>query len=218
MFVLKDTIAFVKHWLDDQWEKTNGSASVIYLAFGSIARFVPEQITEIADAISPYPLVWSLDGQSQLFLTPSFKEDRSHLILDWAPQRLILLHPAVRLFVSHGGWNSLVEGMLGGKPILIWPRFGDQFSNGYRLEHEFKNGRMIANSTVENQHRTLPSYEITQYIIEIFQREEIYTKAAREMRKMLTDAQETTSRKHLEEIVDIIENQEVSRTKNRHEL
>jgi UDP:flavonoid glycosyltransferase YjiC (YdhE family) len=48
------------------------------------------------------------------------------LLVAWAPQLAVLCHPAVKLFVSHGGLNSTHEGLAAGKPLLVTPFFADQ--------------------------------------------------------------------------------------------
>ena len=47
----------------------------------------------------------------------------------WAPQKLILGHPAAAAFVSHCGWNSTLESVFGGIPIVAWPMFAEQKIN-----------------------------------------------------------------------------------------
>ncbi|CAF1538270.1 unnamed protein product, partial [Adineta steineri] len=147
-----DTMVSVKEWLDMQWEKTKEFSSVIYVAFGSIVNLTGEQIVEISRSIASYPSIWSLKNDYHKYLPSSNNE--MHLVLDWVPQRLILSHPAVKLFISHGGWNSVLESMSAGKPMLILPMFGDQFLNGHRIEHEFGTGRVIRN-TKSNGHQRL---------------------------------------------------------------
>ncbi|KAK6920968.1 UDP-glucuronosyl/UDP-glucosyltransferase [Dillenia turbinata] len=47
-------------------------------------------------------------------------------IVNWAPQEEVLAHPSTGCFVSHCGWNSVMEGISVGVPFLCWPCFADQ--------------------------------------------------------------------------------------------
>uniref|UniRef100_A0A0D9V6G2 Uncharacterized protein n=1 Tax=Leersia perrieri TaxID=77586 RepID=A0A0D9V6G2_9ORYZ len=52
-----------------------------------------------------------------------------NFVWGWAPQVLILNHPAVGVFVMHCGWNSMLEAVTAGVPMVTWPRYADQFYN-----------------------------------------------------------------------------------------
>ena len=47
-------------------------------------------------------------------------------MLNWVPQNDLLADPRVRLFVSHGGLNSVVESVYHAKPLLVFPLVWDQ--------------------------------------------------------------------------------------------
>lgn len=56
-------------------------------------------------------------------------------VLSWAPQRSLLAHPRCRLFVSHAGYNSVLEAVHSGVPMLLLPVFFDQHRNARTVEY-----------------------------------------------------------------------------------
>ncbi|CAF1300067.1 unnamed protein product [Adineta ricciae] len=190
-----DTTIRVKQWLDAQWQKSNGSPSVIYIAFGSIVSLTREKIAEISHSVASHPYIWSLKNDLHKYLLPSTNDD-VHLVLDWLPQRLVLSHSAVKLFISHGGWNSVLESMSAGKPMLILPMFGDQFLNGQRVNYEFGTGRVIQDTNSNG--------EMNQYLQELFDPFASFQEKARETQMIVQHAREHTSQEDLNEIVNMI--------------
>ncbi|OWA51677.1 hypothetical protein BV898_16150 [Hypsibius exemplaris] len=120
----------VAKWLDGKEPE-----SVVYVSFGSLATPTDEQVTILGQALLELgrPFLWSLQEKCHKFLPDGLKnelEGRDSLVLPWAPQKLILAHPSVAVFVSHCGWNSTLEGLGSGKPFVAWPMFADQLLNG----------------------------------------------------------------------------------------
>jgi abscisate beta-glucosyltransferase len=128
-------------WLDDKEPD-----SVLYISFGSLARFSPQQLIEIAHGLeaSNHPFIWVVgkifmksEGtreEEENWLPDGFeeriKESKKGLIIrGWAPQLLILEHPAVGAFMTHCGWNSTLEGVSSGIPMITWPITAEQFFN-----------------------------------------------------------------------------------------
>ncbi|PWA37695.1 UDP-glycosyltransferase 73E1 [Artemisia annua] len=120
-------------WLD---EKEPGS--VFYVCLGSITRLSTEQAIEIALGLEStnQPFLWFLRNKTQelekWFSEVGFEErvkDRGLIVHGWAPQILILSHCAVGGFLTHCGWNSTLEGVSFGVPMVTWPHFADQFLN-----------------------------------------------------------------------------------------
>ncbi|KAJ4794720.1 Glycosyltransferase [Rhynchospora pubera] len=124
----------VLKWLDGR-----NAASVLYINFGSIAVTRPHQLMEIGSGLeaSNRPFIWVMKKKEitpvvEKWLADGFEErtkDRGLIIVGWAPQMVILSHPAVGGFMTHCGWNSLLEAITMGVPTITWPRFADQFVN-----------------------------------------------------------------------------------------
>ncbi|MBA0749723.1 hypothetical protein Gogos_003621 [Gossypium gossypioides] len=68
---------------------------------------------------------------------------RGLLIRGWAPQVLILSHPSIGGFLTHCGWNSTLEGICAGVPMITWPLFSEQFMNQKLLIQILKVGVSI---------------------------------------------------------------------------
>ncbi|XP_058744669.1 UDP-glycosyltransferase 71K2-like [Vicia villosa] len=125
-------------WLDEQPNK-----SVVFLCFGSLGvSFAPSQIREIALGLkgSEVRFLWANNAEKQ-GLPQGFLEwmelEGKGMICGWAPQVEILAHKAVGGFVSHCGWNSILESLRFGVPILTWPIYAEQQLNAFRMVKEW---------------------------------------------------------------------------------
>ena len=62
------------------------------------------------------------------------------IIRGWAPQVLILDHEAVGGFMTHCGWNSTIESIAAGVPMVTWPLYAEQFCNEKLVKDVLKIG------------------------------------------------------------------------------
>ncbi|KAJ3255329.1 hypothetical protein HK103_006352 [Boothiomyces macroporosus] len=128
-------------WLNGQ--KKN---SVLYIAFGSVFKVKNQEIPQIAEALLQLdiPFIWALKKDQQEYLPEKVRScilqenteiplTRKGIITSWAPQVGILKNPAVAAFVSHVGWNSFLEAISGGVPLIAWPIFAEQLINGMMI-------------------------------------------------------------------------------------
>lgn len=125
-----------------QWLEGQEPASVIYVSFGSLATVSGGQLLEIAQGLeaSQQPFLWVLredlvEGEKAEFsnFLKSFREatkDRGY-IAPWVAQTSVLAHKAVGAFLSHCGWNSTLESIAAGVPLVAMPVFADQLVNAF---------------------------------------------------------------------------------------
>nr|AFJ52912.1 UDP-glycosyltransferase 1 [Linum usitatissimum] len=140
----------IMNWLNEQ-----PPSSVVFLCFGSNGCFNEKQVKQIAEALerAGYRFLWSLrrpppkgtvsfplDYENPSDVLPEgFLERTTGLgkIIGWAPQAAILAHSAVGGFVSHCGWNSILESLWFGVPIATWPIDGEQQLNAFEMVKEW---------------------------------------------------------------------------------
>jgi hypothetical protein len=142
-------------WLDEQPDN-----SVVFLSFGSMGTFEKKQLQEIAIGLekSEQRFLWvvrSPRGEDHKFGDPlpepdldallpeGFLERTKHrglVVKSWAPQVEVLRHRATLAFMTHCGWNSTLEGITAGLPLLCWPLYAEQRMNKVFIVEEMKLG------------------------------------------------------------------------------
>ncbi|RYR72662.1 hypothetical protein Ahy_A02g006893 isoform B [Arachis hypogaea] len=101
-----------------KWLDTKKPNSIVYVCFGSIANFPDSQKKSKEDGDE-----WLPEGFEKRM------EGKGLIIRGWAPQVLILEHQAIGAFVTHCGWNSTLEAVTAGVPMVTWPIAAEQFYN-----------------------------------------------------------------------------------------
>ena len=141
-------------WLDSQ-----PNQSVVFLCFGSLEPFTKEQLREIAIGLekSGQRFLWVVRDPPFHNLSVSIKpngypdldsllpdgflertKERGLVVKLWAPQVEILNHSSVGGFVTHCGWNSTLEAVCAGVPLVAWPLYAEQTLNRAVLVEEMK--------------------------------------------------------------------------------
>ncbi|KAI9120444.1 hypothetical protein K1719_007477 [Acacia pycnantha] len=162
-------------WKEDttciNWLESKEPKSVVYINFGSVTIMSAEQLYEFAWGLanSKKHFLWIIrpdlvDGGS-VILSPEFlteTKERGH-IASWCEQEKVLNHPSVGGFLTHCGWNSMIESVCAGVPMACWPFFADQQTNcryacaewgvGIEIDNEVKREEVekIVNELMEGE-------------------------------------------------------------------
>lgn len=116
-------------WLNERSEK-----SVVYVSFGSLAAVNAEQMEELAWGLrnSNKHFLWVVRETEEDKLPKGFLEKKTSekgLVVSWCPQLQVLAHKSVGCFVTHSGWNSTLEALSLGVPMVAMPQWTDQGTN-----------------------------------------------------------------------------------------
>ncbi|TKY66276.1 UDP-glycosyltransferase 74E1 [Spatholobus suberectus] len=125
-------------WLDDKSKEF-----VVYVSFGSMAVLSEEQIEEIVYGLrdSGSYFLWVVRVSEETKLPKDFeKKSEQGLVVTWCSQLKVLAHEAVGCFVTHCGWNSTLEALSLGVPMVAMPQEADQSTNAKHIEDAWKVG------------------------------------------------------------------------------
>ncbi|EPS71307.1 hypothetical protein M569_03453, partial [Genlisea aurea] len=128
-------------WREDphciNWLDHRAPGSVLYVNFGSITVVTAAELREFAWGLanSGSPFLWvvrpdMVTGDSAMLDEEFLNETKERgLLISWCPQEKVLGHPSTGGFLNHSGWNSTIESISSGVPMLCWPFFADQPTN-----------------------------------------------------------------------------------------
>ncbi|KAL4588695.1 hypothetical protein LXL04_001590 [Taraxacum kok-saghyz] len=119
-----------------KWLETKTPDSVVYVSFGTVVKVTRNQVYEIAMGLEACneSFIWVIKNEHEQWMPEGFEKrttasGKGLIIKGWAPQVLILDHESVGGFVTHSGWNSVLEGVTGGVAMVVWPVMAEQFYN-----------------------------------------------------------------------------------------
>lgn len=142
-----------------KWLSLQPSKSVVVLIFGSMGKFKKDQLEEMAKGLekSGQRFLWVVrspppeneKGQESALKEPDLDDllpagflnrnkEKGLVVKNWAPQGEILRHKSVGGFVCHCGWNSILEAMRAGVPLVAWPLYAEQKMNRVYLVEGIK--------------------------------------------------------------------------------
>ncbi|XP_043718781.1 crocetin glucosyltransferase 3-like [Telopea speciosissima] len=134
------------------WLNTHPPNSILYISFGSQNTISSTQMMELAMGLefSGKPFIWvvrppigfDINAEFRAEWLPKGFEERVRerkqgmVVHRWAPQLEILSHGSTGAFLSHCGWNSVLESLSQGVPMIGWPIAGEQTFNSKMMEEE----------------------------------------------------------------------------------
>lgn len=81
--------------------------------------------------LSGHPFIWAV--RSKTWAPPQGIDERlmsrGLIVMEGVDQRRVLAHHAIGGFLSHCGWNSALESLCMGVPVLAWPMIAEQVLN-----------------------------------------------------------------------------------------
>ncbi|XP_019166176.1 PREDICTED: UDP-glycosyltransferase 92A1-like isoform X2 [Ipomoea nil] len=131
-----------------EWLDMHSEGSVLYISFGSQNTISASQMMALAlgleDSRKPFiwvirpPIGFDIKGEFKSeWLPEGFTERKQGLLIhSWAPQLEILCHKSTGAFLSHCGWNSSIESLSQGVPMIGWPMAGEQAFNSKMMMEE----------------------------------------------------------------------------------
>lgn len=142
-----------------EWLNSKQPNSVVFVNFGSITVMTPKQLVEFAWGLanSMKPFLWIIRpdlviGDSAILPQEFLEETRERgMMAGWCPQEQVMRHPSIGGFLSHCGWNSILESLSAGLPIICWPFFAEQQTNCRFLCGEWVVGMEIDNDVKQDE-------------------------------------------------------------------
>ncbi|OEL35982.1 Cinnamate beta-D-glucosyltransferase [Dichanthelium oligosanthes] len=126
------------------WLDTQAPRSVVYASVGSIVVLSADEVAEMAHGLASTgrPFLWVVRPDTRPLLPEGFLNAVAGrgTVVPWSPQERVLAHPATACFLTHCGWNSTLETVAAGVPVVAFPQWGDQCTDAKFLVEELGMG------------------------------------------------------------------------------
>ncbi|XP_020108885.1 UDP-glycosyltransferase 87A2-like isoform X2 [Ananas comosus] len=129
-----------------QWLSSHPPNSILYVSLGSFLPLSKQEVKELALGLklSGHPFLWSMRTEEE-------DDDvggvagvgEKGMVVPWCEQSRVLCHPSVGGFLTHCGWNSTLEGLYAGVPMLTYPLVWDQYPNSKMVVDEWGVGLRV---------------------------------------------------------------------------
>ncbi|CAM0952221.1 unnamed protein product [Alopecurus aequalis] len=112
------------------WLEKQSTSSVVLVSYGTVSNYDATQLEELGNGLcnSGKPFIWVVRSNEAHKLAEELKKkcEKIGLIVSWCPQLEVLAHTAIGCFVTHCGWNSTLEAVSRGVPLVGIPHWADQ--------------------------------------------------------------------------------------------
>jgi anthocyanidin 3-O-glucoside 5-O-glucosyltransferase len=167
-----------------EWLNSKPESSVVYVSFGSLLNVEKQQMEEIARGLleSRRPFLWVMranENGEEDELSCMEELGQQGKIVPWCSQLEVLSHPSLGCFVTHCGWNSTLESLASGIPVVAFPHWSDQATNAKLMVDVWKIGVRVK----KNEEGMVKSDEVKRCIEIVMGGEEIGEEMRRNAKK-----------------------------------
>lgn len=188
------------------WLNSKPKESVIYVSFGSLLELTKPQMEEIAIGLikSNRPFLWVIrkkEDEKVEELSCMEELEQLGMIVPWCSQLEVLSNSALGCFVTHCGWNSTLESLVSGVPVVAFPKWTDQGTNAKLIEDVWRTGVRVKG----NEEGFVDGDEISRCLDMVMGGEE-YRRNAKKWRDLAREAMKEggSSEKNLKTFVEEI--------------
>ncbi|CAJ0559238.1 unnamed protein product, partial [Mesorhabditis spiculigera] len=122
--------------LNEEWSLIAEKRPFVLLTFGSIAKtseMPPHLQQAFFEGFKAFPEINFIVKYEKMNETIRMEADNV-ILTKWIPQISLIAHPNYKAIITHGGWSSILESLVHGKPMLLMPLFADHAKNSKVVE------------------------------------------------------------------------------------